>query len=154
MQSFLEYVCWALLDSPACGSSWFCPFCHEQAENQEWASFSVRPPLGKYPIKWKCHRCHKWGDAIDLIMFIYKCSHTEGKVVLAELLESYRHEHGSGTPLGDRTAEQVEKAQRQTDLAQRLARALSTPAAKQPSAPNSSPNGVRGKGPRPIRRAT
>jgi len=68
--SFLSELCHELLGPPDYGSSWPCPFCDPEAESS-WASFSVRPPLRSHPIKWKCHRCKRWGDEHDLLAFLY-----------------------------------------------------------------------------------
>jgi hypothetical protein len=73
-RSFLELVCRELLGGPAYGRSWHCPHCDPRQES-EWASFSVRPPKRKrngeeYPIKFKCHRCQRWGDEHDLLRLL------------------------------------------------------------------------------------
>ncbi len=48
------------------GAYWKCPYCHCSR-----ATFSVRPPLADKPIKFKCFRCAKWGDELDLLTFFY-----------------------------------------------------------------------------------
>ncbi len=66
-ESFLWELCSHLLGPPEYGSSWHCPFCDPDPERKSWASFSVRPPLRHYPIKFRCHRCKVWGDEHDLL---------------------------------------------------------------------------------------
>jgi hypothetical protein len=51
VKSFLEFCFHELVGPPRYGSSWFCVWCNVDGENDEWASLSVRPPKGNYPIK-------------------------------------------------------------------------------------------------------
>jgi hypothetical protein len=62
--SFLHWLAVQVLGQPRWGAAWNCPFCDKGGE-MEWACFSVRPPKVKLPIKWACHRCHRWGDEYD-----------------------------------------------------------------------------------------
>lgn len=64
--SFLEFVAERLMGQPVSGSCWNCPYCVSSGP-----SFSVRPPLGNYSIKFKCHRCGKWGDEMDLLKLFF-----------------------------------------------------------------------------------
>jgi hypothetical protein len=65
--SFLEYLVHELMGPPAVGrAGWHCPRC-DRHEDKEWASFTVLPPKGKLPIKFRCHRCGWWGDEHDLM---------------------------------------------------------------------------------------
>src|SRR5262245_29229125 len=97
--TFLNFVFHELLGPPAYGSSWFCPWCNPNGDrftdgDETWASLSVLPPRGSYPIKFKCHWCGVWGDEHDLIRKRYPgiSSETVGLKV-RELLAAY------GTPL-------------------------------------------------------
>ncbi|MCI0639583.1 MAG: hypothetical protein L0Y72_18915 [Gemmataceae bacterium] len=98
--TFLQYVCWELLGPPAYGSAWHCPFCDPGSE-QEWASFSVRPPLGSHPIKFRCHRCQRWGDEHDILKHALPGDENrdERRLRLAELMASWLHDKPS--PLGE-----------------------------------------------------
>lgn len=64
--TLLEFVCDRLMGPPVCGSCWRCPYCDSSG-----ASFSVRPPKGDFPIKFKCFRCDRWGDELDLLEHFY-----------------------------------------------------------------------------------
>jgi hypothetical protein len=99
IQSFLEYVCRELLDNPVHGASWFCPLCDPNgelvaADGTPWPSFSVRPPLENYPIRWRCHRCNRWGDEYDLVKRIYpSLSYKSAELMLVPILERFRRDH-------------------------------------------------------------
>src|SRR5262245_17301762 len=112
MTTFLIYVTEALFGPPCYGSSWKCPFC-DPGGDSKWASFSVRPPRKKgdgteYPIKWRCHRCRRWGDEYDLLRLLYpgeqnRAFRREERALLysgwlLELSRSYGR-----SPLGDNT---------------------------------------------------
>jgi hypothetical protein len=60
--TFLVFVCERLMGKAYSGTCWRCPFCESNH-----GCFSVRPPKGDYPIKYKCFRCGEWGDEFDLI---------------------------------------------------------------------------------------
>jgi hypothetical protein len=108
--TFLHFFCCETLGPPRYGSSWPCPFCDPDHES-EWASFSVRPPYGNYPIKWKCHRCHRWGDEWDLLRLLYPKDPTTRSLVLAEVKRLYLRDvvrlprlPARCSPLGDKLA--------------------------------------------------
>ena len=64
--TFLEFVATRLMGPAISGTCWKCPICDGGGP-----SFSIRPPLGNYPIKFKCHRCGSWGDEADLLRHFY-----------------------------------------------------------------------------------
>jgi hypothetical protein len=80
-ESFLLEFCNVVMGSPEYGGRcWFCPYCdpdpdrehrNDKGKKKPWAAFSVRPPLGRHPIKFRCHRCRVWGDEHDLLNFFY-----------------------------------------------------------------------------------
>jgi hypothetical protein len=60
--TFLEFVATKLMGP----RPWLCPF-----HNERHSSFSIRPPKGDYPIKYKCFACGAWGDEFDLVRHFY-----------------------------------------------------------------------------------
>lgn len=62
--TFLTFVCTHLMGPPVAGTCWRCPYCESSG-----AAFSVRPPKGALPVKFKCHKCQEWGDEVDLLSF-------------------------------------------------------------------------------------
>src|SRR5436309_716537 len=100
--TFLEFVAHELLGPPKGRASWNCPYCDPNNE-MEWASFSVRPPLNNYPIKFRCHRCHRWGDEHDLLNVVYPGEENRDarRIQLSELKSMYLRDYCS--PLGDIT---------------------------------------------------
>ncbi len=84
--SFLEYVCQQLIGPPLSGSCWRCPFC-----NGGNSSFSVRPPMANYPVKYKCFRCDAWGDEFDLLKFYFPNEDfSQRKERIARMEEAYQ----------------------------------------------------------------
>ena len=96
--TFLEYICRELLGPPRFGErQWHCPFC-DPGKEQEWVSFSVRPPKGNYPIKYCCHRCHRWGDEHDLVRHLDpSLSYEARRLWIERLLVAYQRDT---SPLG------------------------------------------------------
>ena len=86
----LEFVCKRLMGPPVCGSCWRCPFCDSSG-----SSFSVRPPKGDYAIKFKCFRCDRWGDELDLLEHFYP---DEDKSQICARWTKLRHQHESARP--------------------------------------------------------
>jgi hypothetical protein len=69
-------------------------------------SFTVRPPKMDYPIKYRCHRCGAWGDQYDLIKKVYRCYYEEAKLIVRDLLESYKRDVlDRDSPLGEESYE-------------------------------------------------
>src|SRR6266852_4708572 len=94
--NFLDFVVHELWGPPRYGEdNWHCPFCDPMKE--EWVSFTVLPPKDNLPIKFRCHRCQRWGDEFDLVKFFYKVNYESSKLVVAELLERYRRSVGVST---------------------------------------------------------
>lgn len=100
--TFLEFACHEELGPPAHGASWHCPCC-DPGQDEEWVSFSVRPPKASYPIKFKCHRCQWWGDEHDLLLVLYPGEENRDvrRLRLAELKRMYLRDHRPRPPLGD-----------------------------------------------------
>jgi hypothetical protein len=93
-QTFLEYLCLGLLGPPVYHGQqrhWHCPFCDPRRQSA-WMSFTVRPPKRDYPIKYRCHRCSAWGDEFDLVKKVYRCHYEAAKLIVRDLLESYRRD--------------------------------------------------------------
>jgi hypothetical protein len=86
------------------GSS-HCPKCDPDA-SKEWKSISIRPPLGNFPIKFRCHRCGWWGDEHDVLRHVYPGDANKDirRLRLAELKRMYLRDYGHHprTPLGER----------------------------------------------------
>lgn len=83
--TFLEFVCRDLMGPPVVGKCWRCPFCDSPKP-----SFSVRPPKGDLPIKFKCHRCQEWGDQLDFMRLFYpEVSAPQRYRMLRELKREY-----------------------------------------------------------------
>jgi hypothetical protein len=91
MMTFLRFVCCELLGPPVYGSCWHCPKCDPAAES-DWVSFSVRPPKKYHAIKFKCHRCHWWGDARDLLDHFFPDDPQQRRIMLADLERLYCRE--------------------------------------------------------------
>src|SRR5438552_1089868 len=89
--TFLEFVCRKLLGPPVSGSCWRCPYCDSNG-----ASFSVRPPKGDLPIKFKCHRCGEWGDEFDLMKLFHPVwGFSLRHLQLADLRRQYESHQGN-----------------------------------------------------------
>src|SRR5438552_3419051 len=98
--TFLQFCCYQLLDDPRC-----CPWCDADGD-AEWKSFSILPPKKRsngswYDIKFRCHRCGKFGDELDLAMKVYGVGVETAKVAVWNLLEQYRREYKLQTTLGE-----------------------------------------------------
>ena len=79
--TFLEFVDRRLMGPPPL----HCPF-HDDAH----PSFSIRPPKGKYPIKYKCWGCGAWGDEHDLLRpFDPRDNYQQRLQRIAELREEF-----------------------------------------------------------------
>lgn len=112
--TFLAFVAHKLMGPPICGSCWRCPFC--DPDGDKGASFSVRPPLGDLPIKWKCFRCDGWGDEFDLVKHFHPSwgYDTRKLEVLSLMAEFKSMKEPAATPFlsGDRTGSQEAPAKR------------------------------------------
>jgi hypothetical protein len=100
--TFLEYVCRRLLGHPS-GGSFCCPYCDHNR-------LTVRQPDGDKPIKFRCHRCQKWGDEMDLLRDVAGIgNYTDRMERRAEMHADYLRD-GADTPVpsrGDRRREEL-----------------------------------------------
>src|SRR5579871_2173835 len=66
--TFLEFVCRELLGPPegrdGDSPTWPCPECDHR-------SFHVRPPHPRHKDRFGCYRCDFWGDAADLLKYLF-----------------------------------------------------------------------------------
>ena len=88
--SELEFIAIELMGPPNTSSGyWDCPFCGGTN------SFHVLPSKGTLEIKFKCHRCGKFGDKHDLIkIYRPKLSPPEKTQLLKNLYEDYLRSNG------------------------------------------------------------
>jgi hypothetical protein len=71
----------------------------------EWKSFGVMPPKDGYKVKWKCFRCHMWGDEHDLVKhFNPQMSFGRRVTLVAEMEFKYRQMGPSTSTLGEATS--------------------------------------------------
>jgi hypothetical protein len=146
--TFLEFAFHELLGPPRGERSWHCPACDPNRE-MEWVCCSVLPPLGSYPIKWKCHNCGAWGDEHDLLRLLFPGEHNSDyrRLRLAELKEIYLREYPPrSSTLGDiagepKTLGQVLREQA-SNIAQRGNSRKRPPRAGKLSAPDESEIGM------------
>jgi hypothetical protein len=59
--TFLEFVLYRYVGAPR-GNYWTCPWCEHPNP-----SLVVNEPLEDHAIKFRCHRCQKWGDEFDVL---------------------------------------------------------------------------------------